>query len=77
MRMDISFVTVNFSASSTHESPKVNKLEVDDNIVLDVILVIDRLKLKVSCAANQSGATFIEQQVLGCRNDANNMPRLA
>ena len=55
--MDTNFVLVNFSSSSTHDRPKVNKLEVEDKIVFEVMLVIERLKLNVNCAANHIGAT--------------------
>ena len=68
--MDTNFMLVNFSSSSTHDRPKVNKLEVEDKIVFEVMLVIERLKLNVNCAANHSGATcmtvLIQLHVSAC-----------
>lgn len=55
--MDANLTAMNVSFSNMHDKPKVKRLEVEDNIVLEVTLVIERLKLNVSCAANQIGAT--------------------
>ena len=55
--IDANFTAVNVSFSSIHDKPKVKRLEVEDKMVLEVTLVIERLKLNVSCAANQIGAT--------------------
>lgn len=56
-RMLMSLVTVNTSPSSSTERPKVKREEVEERMVLLVTLVAERLRLKVSCAANHRGAT--------------------
>ena len=53
------------SMSSRHDSAYVNSEDVDARIVLDVTVVSDRLTLKVNCAANQSGATYICNGIAG------------
>lgn len=66
VKIDTNLNVVNLSPSRMHERPKVNKLEVEDNIVLEVTLVNVRLKLNVSWAANQRGATWMTQHCKHC-----------
>ncbi len=46
--MDSSLREVYVSPSSTQDRPKVNRLDVEDKMVLEVTFVMERLKLKVN-----------------------------
>ncbi len=64
-----SFVTVNTSPRSNTDNPNVNKLDVEDRMVLLVTLVAERLRLNVNCAANHNGATYVcdvQGEMQGC-----------
>lgn len=45
------------SRENAQDMAYVNRLEVELRMVLDVTLVMCKLKLKVNCARNHSGAT--------------------
>ena len=46
--IDSSLTDVYVSPSNRQDNPKVNRLDVEDRMVLDVTFVMDKLKLKVS-----------------------------
>ena len=56
-RMNPSFWAVKRSRRTMQEAPKVKREEVELRMVLEVTDVLDRLRLKVHCARNHSGAT--------------------
>lgn len=57
--MEASLWAMNCSPRIIHERPYVNRLAVLLSIVLEVTDVRCRLTLKVSCAKNHSGATYM------------------
>ena len=52
----------------------MNKDEVEDRMVLEVTLVMLKLKLNVSWAANQRGATCNRQHAMHCHRLARSVP---